>query len=116
MSVKDLIWVTVAQREKIKREVKNKTSELENNVKLVETLYLAICDVREIAGDTNLQTRLLVASKTGQQHISSYDPADLPSHRVEQQRRDAEERARMTPEQLRKKQREDLLAGKTVTV
>ena len=116
MSVKDLIWLSVAQREKNKREVLHKTSELEHNMKIAETLYLALCDIRELARDTNLQTRLLVASKIGQKHVYGYNTSNLPSFRIEHERKEAEEWAKMTPEQRRQKQREDLLAGKTVTV
>lgn len=116
MSVKDLIWVNVAQGLKFKREFEIKSKDIEHQFKIAEALHLALCDIREVSRDTNLFVRMLAAAKTGQKRIEGFDPKDLPSVRVETERKEKEELAKMTPEQIRQKQKADLLAGKTVVI
>ena len=111
-----MIWVNIAQGIKFKREFEIKNQTLENQFKVAEALHLALCDIREVSRDTNLFVRMLVAAKTGQKRVEMFDPKELPSVRIETERKEAEELAKMTPEQIRQKQRADLLAGKTVVI
>lgn len=116
MSIKDLIWVNAAQAAKLEREFKLKADEAENRFKTAETLYLALCDIREVSRDTNLQMRMLVACKLGQKRVKAFDPKELPSIRIPEEKEEAERMAKMTPEELRQKQIDDFMAGKQIVL
>ena len=109
MSVKDLIWVNVAQGLKNKAKCENELQIQKNNVEIAEAIILTLCDLRDLAIDTNAFTRA---------NIKCYEPfkvKDLTSSKVDKKRREEEKMAKMTPEERSKYELKKLLAGEIIS-
>ena len=83
---------------------------------MMDVMYTAICDCRQILLDSNMYVRA-AALKGSAKRIELFDINSLPSMSKERAKREAEEaerRAKMTPEEIAEQNRRDLLAGKVV--
>ena len=114
MSVRDLIWVNVAQALRIERSGKRDNDMWTAGFKVAETIYLAICDCRDLAIDTNFYVRVAALKGTKSKKLSPFDTKKLPSNYVEAERMEAERRAKMTPEELDEEDFKNFMAGKTI--
>lgn len=114
MSVRDLIWVNIAQAMKVKRNGRQECDLWTARFKMADTIYLAVCDLRDLMIDTNLYVRCAALKGTKNPKIAGFDVKKLPSNYVEEERKEAERRAKMTPEELAEEDLKDFMAGKTV--
>ena len=90
MSVRDLIWVNVAQAQRVKRNGKLESDLWTARFKMMEMTYLAICDCRDLAIDTNFYVRCAALKGTKIKNLSAFDPKKLPSNYVDEERKEAE--------------------------
>jgi len=114
MSIRDLIWVNIAQAQKLKRSGRQECDIWTARFKMAETIYLALCDCRDLAIDTNFYVRCAALKGTKNPKITGFDTKKLPSNYVEEERKEAERRAKMTPEELAEQDFKDFMAGKTI--
>ena len=114
MSVKDLIWINIGQALKIRRSGERELERFKADLKMLDTIYLAICDCRELAANTNYFCRVAALKGTKVRKIDPFDTIQLPSVAVEEERKEAERRAKMTPEELAEEEFRDFMAGKKV--
>lgn len=116
MSVRDLIWINVAQGLRVKNKAECEAEEFKAKWQMMDVMYTAICDCRQILLDSNMYVRA-AALKGSAKRIELFDINSLPSMSKERAKREAEEaerRAKMTPEEIAEQNRRDLLAGKVV--
>lgn len=116
MSVRDLIWINVAQGLRVKNKAESEAEEFKAKWQMMDVMYTAICDCRQILLDSNMYIRA-AALKGSSSRIELFDINSLPSMSKERAKREAEEaerRAKMTPEEIVEQNRRDLLAGKVV--
>ena len=114
MSIRDLIWVNVAQAQRVKRKIEQENALWTARFKMMEASYLAICDCRDLAIDTNFFVRFAALKGTKAKKVTGFDPKKLPSSYVEEERKEAERRAKMTPEELAEEEIRAFMAGKTI--
>lgn len=114
MSVRDLIWVNTAQAIRVRRSGKQEVDLLSTKMKTMEMLYLAICDCRELSMDSNFYMRFSALKGSKVKRVKPFDEKNLPSNYVEEERKEAERRSKMTPEQLADEEFRDFMAGKTI--
>lgn len=114
MSVKDLIWVNVAQGIKRKEKNENEMQLYKNNVELAETFYFSLCDLRDLLLDTNFYTRAAVRENF-KSRLTSFDIKTLTSSRVEKKRKEDEKMEKMTPEQRAKYELQRMRAGEIIS-
>lgn len=105
MSIRDLIWVNAAQaiRQKAENEARHQLEE--SRFKMLGNLYMAICDCRAIALDTNTCARAQVMKD-----LKVLDVENLPSNEAERRER----LAKMTPEELHEQRIKDFMSGKII--
>ncbi len=116
MSVRDLIWINVAQGLRVKNKAESEAEEFKAKWQMMDVMYTAICDCRQILLDSNMYVRA-EALKGSAKRIELFDINSLPSMSKDRAKREAEEaerRAKMSPEEIAEQNRRDLLAGKTV--
>lgn len=114
MSVRDLIWVNVAQALRIKRQGERELDLFSANRKTMETIYLAICDCRAIAIDSNSYLRIHALKGTKAKKLNPFDVKTLPSVAIEEERKEEERRKKMTPEEIAEEEYQAFMAGKTI--
>ena len=114
MSVKDSIWIRVGLALRARRDAEFDAERAKPRFKVLETLYLAVCDLREIALDTNYYNRFEALKSTKVRKINPFDTRLLPSVAVEEERKETARRAKMTPEELAAEEYRDFMAGKKV--
>lgn len=114
MSVRDLIWVNIAQAIKLKRKQEQDIEQYKAQFKIQEMLHFILCDCRELLLDTNLYVRLNAYKDTKAKRVTPFDVKMLPSVCVEQEKKEQARRETMTPDELAEQEVKDFLAGKTV--
>lgn len=114
MSVRDLIWVNVAQAKKLKRKGEMERDLWDARFKMMNTTYIALCDCRDLLIDTNYYTRVTAYKDTKVKKVEAFNVKNLPSSYIEEQREEEERRAKMTPEELVEEDVKNFMAGKTV--
>ena len=100
MSVKDLIWVRVAQSILLKQKLELKKQEVEANVKCFEAINMTMADLRTLALDTNLFVRLNALKDTKAKKIKAFNIDDLPSVSAQKEEEEKKLLEKMTPEEL----------------
>lgn len=113
MSVKDLIWVNVAQGLKRKTEIENKEKEIKFNFDQMENVQLTICDLRDLLLDSNLYIKAH-ALKGATGTVKPFNVKYLTSSRVAKKRREEEKMSKMTPEERAEYDIQRFLAGEII--
>lgn len=114
MSVKDLIWVNVAQGLKNKAQYEKELQIYKNKLELTETIHLTLCDLRDLLLDTNFYTRANALKET-KSRIDPFSIKNLTSTKVERKRREEEKMAKMTPEERAEYEIQKFLAGEIIS-
>ncbi len=110
MTVKDLIWVTVAQRLNQEQDFKQKEAFHSSVNSLVQSFYLMLADLREIMYDISTYTRLDAIKET-RTRFEALPLETLPSNRSDPEK----EKARlenMSEEERQAEEIKNFLAGK----
>lgn len=117
MSVKDLIWVQVAQSLKVKYDHEQELARSKAYSQTAEAIYMAIIDAQEIARDTNWYAKIgaLKESPKAMRKIAPLNRKDLPSSILEAQRKEEARRAAMTEEERREDDVKRFMEGKRYT-
>lgn len=113
MSIKDLIWVNVAQGLKIKRESEEKIKTFEIEHEMQQQTLLTMCDLRDLLLETHLYTKAN-ALKGSKGSVSGFNIANLTSSKFEKEQKEQEKIAKMTPEELEEYEMQKLLAGEVL--
>lgn len=113
MSVKDLIWVNVAQGLKRKEEREVREQEVKFKFEQLETAHLTVCDLRDLLLDTNLYVKAH-ALKGAKGAVKPFNIKNLTSSRVAKKRKEDEKRAKMTPEEQAEYDVQRFLAGEII--
>jgi hypothetical protein len=98
MSIKDLIWVNVAQGIILKEKNKNELDLFKLQHEENEAIHLALCDLRDIALEIHLFTKCHALKGTGGK-IKGFDVKQLTSQRLLRQKEHEEKMKNMTPEE-----------------
>lgn len=113
LSVKDLIWVNVAQALKECRKTEQNAELISAAAKSLETIYMAICDCRDVALDSNLFLRLNAIRGVKGVKLNPFDTKLLPSS-IAEEKKEEKRREQMTPEELAEEEYRDFMAGKQI--
>lgn len=97
MSVKDLIWVNVAQGMKLEKETQKEFDICKFNHEENEALHLALCDLRDIALEIHLFTKCQAYGARGK--VKGFDVKKLTSQRMFRRKEDEKKMKNMTPEE-----------------
>jgi hypothetical protein len=117
MSIKDLIWVRVAQsiraEEKSEFEIQKVKAEFEAS----EQIFMAIIDLQEICIDIDWYAKVaaLKESPKEMRKVSQIKRDQLPSAIMRKQREEAARRAKMTPEERQAEDIKKFIAGEKYT-
>lgn len=98
MSIKDLIWVNVAQGKKIEKEYQKEFDLCKFNHEENEAIHLALCDLRDLALEIHLFTKCQAYSGSGGK-VKGFDVKKLTSQRTARQKEHEEKIKNMTPEE-----------------
>lgn len=113
LSVKDLIWVNVAQALKECRKTEQNADLISAAAKSLETIYMTICDCRDVALDSNLFLRLNAIRGVKGAKLNPFDTKLLPSS-IAEEKKEKKRREQMTPEELADEEYRDFMAGKQI--
>ena len=100
MSVKDLIWVNVCQKLRLKRNYELEKVKREAHLKDMEQLVFLLADIRALDRDTNSVSRMIMMKGSGKKNVKLFPDDALPSVAIQKQREEQEKEATMTPEEL----------------
>lgn len=112
MSVKDLIWVNVAQALKLKQQYEKEEQLFKFHHEETESIFLTLCDLRDLALETHYYTKLhsLKDAKT-----KPFSPKELTSSKVMRKRKEDEKISRMSEKEQEEYEMQLLLNGEILS-